>query len=93
MSIQVSASGPLDGDVLSQKICDFLGVFNSIPQFIASDDWEIEIAEGEDPSEDWLVECFPSDGLDSIEVSRVVAAVERFVAESGGRNISTQYDV
>ncbi|MFF8772100.1 hypothetical protein [Kitasatospora sp. NPDC015120] len=95
MSIQISATGPLDGEVLAQKVCDLLGVFNSVPQFIASADWEIEILDDEDDdeSEGWTIECYPSDGLSPEEISRVISAIEGFIAESGGLKTSTHRDV
>ncbi|MFJ7273822.1 hypothetical protein [Kitasatospora sp. NPDC098663] len=98
MLIKFFAAGPMDGDQVSDKICDLLDVFNSIPQFVANDDWQIDIMEAEEdetfeghPDAEpggWMIECAPRDGLNLQEVERVTTAIEAIVRETGGTKVS-----
>ncbi|MER8066750.1 hypothetical protein ABTZ59_00295 [Streptomyces sp. NPDC094034] len=43
MQFTVRVRGRMSGDVVAQRTADALGIFNSTPQFLSNERWEIEI--------------------------------------------------
>ncbi|MFF9147851.1 hypothetical protein ACF1BN_23660 [Streptomyces sp. NPDC014861] len=94
MFIRITADGEVDGDALSESIASLIGVFNSVPQFITNDDWQIEIMENDEEDDDlpqgWFVDCSPSDEVSWGAVSTVAEGVAKLLAEHGGANPKAQ---
>lgn len=90
MDIQIDAIGNIDGEALSQAICEFLGVFCNVPQMIDSDSWEIVIISDPNESgalEEWAVQCYPDSTLESGEVTRVVEFIKSSLQSLGATDI------
>ncbi|MEU7383414.1 hypothetical protein AB0A91_26150 [Streptomyces sp. NPDC042207] len=87
MFVRVIVEGDLDGDLLAESICNFLDIFNSVPQFIANDDWEIEIADDGEESGDaslrWIVDCYPAGHVQWDDVAQLVRVVRNSLSEQG----------
>ncbi|WP_030747646.1 hypothetical protein [Streptomyces griseus] len=98
MFIRITADGEVDGDALSESIASLLGVFNSVPQFVANDDWQIEIMENDeegteeddDLPQGWFVDCSPSAEVSWGSVSTIAEGVAKLLVEHGGANPKAQ---
>ncbi|MEV7281803.1 hypothetical protein [Streptomyces sp. NPDC093111] len=94
MFIRITADGEVNGDGLSESIASLLGVFDSVPQFIANDEWQIEIMENDEEDDDlpqgWFVDCSPTEEVPWGAVSKVAEGVTKLLVEHGGSNPNAQ---
>ncbi|MER5307689.1 hypothetical protein ABT034_07850 [Streptomyces sp. NPDC002773] len=87
MQFSVRVLGRMSGDVVAQRTADALGIFNSTPQFLSNERWEIEVVlpdEAEDAVESgpdgeiaplWELLC-DSVGDNGLDVDAAAGAAE-----------------
>ncbi|MFJ8659731.1 hypothetical protein [Streptomyces sp. NPDC093795] len=52
MQFSVRVLGRMSGDVVAQRTADALGIFNSTPQFLSNERWEIEVVLPDEAEDD-----------------------------------------
>ncbi|WP_424536786.1 hypothetical protein ACOZ38_44290 [Sphaerisporangium viridialbum] len=91
----------MSGDAVAQRTADALGIFNSTPQFLSNERWEIEVVipdEAQDVEESpdggiasaWELYCDTGDDPDDQAAREDLRRVRRALLEGGASDVEIE---
>ncbi|GAA2105132.1 hypothetical protein [Actinomadura alba] len=101
MQFTVRVAGRMSGDAVAQHTAEALGIFNSTPQFLSNERWEIEVVlpdEAEDAEEGpdgeiasaWELYCDTGDDPDEQAAREDLRRVRKALLEGGASDVEIE---